>query len=182
MLRKLAVIFVAVFLRSAGSRVQAFALFLLLLIFLALTHRRRPFLTRRLNQMELLSLGASAVTVYAGFFFLSARPRDDPSYDINRDFVLPPIARCLLFLQILFANLCFFVYWTSGVAASLRTKCRVKCPRLFLCCCLCNRREMLNFELKHAKAFDRIEAICGEIDGVIESKFYILASAIARTE
>ena len=88
MLRKISVIFVAVFLRSQGTRVQAFALFLLLLAFLALTHQRRPFRTRRLNRLELLSLAASAATVYAGFFFLAARSRSDPDYDINKDFTL----------------------------------------------------------------------------------------------
>ena len=74
MLRKVAVIFVAVFLRSLGTRVQAFSLFLLLLGFLALTHRHRPYRTRPLNHLELLSLTASSATVYCGFFFLSARP------------------------------------------------------------------------------------------------------------
>ena len=77
MIRKVAVIFVAVFLRSLGTRVQAFVLFLVLLVFLALTHRRRPYRTRRLNYLELLSLGASTTTVYTGFFFLASRPRSD---------------------------------------------------------------------------------------------------------
>ena len=127
-MRKVVVIFVAVFLRSLGTRIQAFILFLVLLIFLALTHRRRPFRLRFLNNLELLSLGASAATIYAGFFFLSALPRSDPSFDINKDFDLPPIARWLLFLQILFANVWFFVAWISCVAASIRAKCRVSCP------------------------------------------------------
>ena len=77
MLRRISVIFVAVFLRSQGTRVQAFALFLLLLAFLTLTHQRHPFRTRHLNQLELLSLTASAATVYAGFFFLAARTRSE---------------------------------------------------------------------------------------------------------
>ena len=84
MLRKVAVIFVAVFLRSLGTRIQAFALFVLLLAFLGLTHQRRPFRTRRLNHLELLSLAASASTVYAGFFFLAARPRADPASTSTR--------------------------------------------------------------------------------------------------
>lgn len=137
MLRKVGVIFVAVFLRSLGTRIQAFALFLLLLAFLALTHRHRPFRTRQLNQLELLSLIASAATVYAGFFYLSARSPTDPAFDLNKDFTLPPVARWLLFIFIVSMNIWFLVYWFSMASSSLRTACRNKCKGLYLACCLC---------------------------------------------
>ena len=140
MLRKVAVIFVAVFLRSLGMRIQAFALFLLLLAFLALTHRRRPFRTRSLNNLELISLAALAATVYAGFFYLSARPRSDPAFDQNKDFEMSNASRWVLFVFIVGLNLAFLIAWGSGVSAAFRAICRLRCPRMFLCCCLCNRR------------------------------------------
>lgn len=143
MLRKVAVIFVAVFLRSLGTRIQAFTLFLLLLGFLLFTHQRQPFLTRHLNRLELISLGSSAATVYAGFFFLASRPRSDPAYDINKDFALANSSRWMLFLFILGFNIAFMVLWISSVFQALRTKCRVKCPKVYIFCCLCQRESLL---------------------------------------
>ena len=43
MLRKVAMIFIAVFLRSSGTRVQAFVVFILLLFFVILTEEKKPY-------------------------------------------------------------------------------------------------------------------------------------------
>ncbi len=85
MFRKVAMIFVAVFLRSLGTRIQAFSVFLLLLFFSVLTVECKPYVSRRLNSLELVSLLVSCVTIYAGFFFLSASTTSDPSFDVNKD-------------------------------------------------------------------------------------------------
>ena len=46
MYRKVAMIFVSVFLQALGTRIQAFSVFLLILVFVVLTAKRRPYLTR----------------------------------------------------------------------------------------------------------------------------------------
>ena len=143
MFRKAAMIFIAVFLRSLGTRVQAFAVFLLVLGFVAATLRRKPYLARQLNDLEVISLLSSGVTLYAGFFFLSSRPRESPDFDPSRDFTLDPPAQWFFFTVIILSNAAFFFLWAWGFSAQLRARCRVRWPRLYLCCCLCSRRHLL---------------------------------------
>ena len=85
MFRKVAMIFIAVFLRSLGTRIQAFTVFLLLLFFVIATVEKKPYLTRKLNSLELVSLVTSCITIYSGFFFLSATEETEPSFDSNKD-------------------------------------------------------------------------------------------------
>ena len=85
MLRKVAMIFIAVFLRSLGTRVQALTVFLLLLFFLFITLAKRPFLTRKLNSLELISLTSSSLTIYAGFFFQASLSSNSLNFDTNKD-------------------------------------------------------------------------------------------------
>ena len=46
MCRKVAMIFIAVFLKASGSKIQAFVVFLIILIFILVTARVKPYLTR----------------------------------------------------------------------------------------------------------------------------------------
>ncbi len=85
MFRKVVMIFIAVFLRSLGTRIQAFTVFLLLLFFVILTVERKPYVTRRLNNLEVISLVTSCITIYSGFFFLSAEDSSSASFDANKD-------------------------------------------------------------------------------------------------
>ena len=52
MYRKVAMIFISVFLQAVGTRVQAFSVFLLIVLFVVLTAKRRPYLSRQLNDLE----------------------------------------------------------------------------------------------------------------------------------
>lgn len=85
MFRKVAMIFISVFLRSLGTRIQAFTVFLLLLFFVIATVEKKPYLTRKLNNLELISLVTSCTTIYSGFFFLSATESSSPNFDSNKD-------------------------------------------------------------------------------------------------
>jgi len=71
MYRKIAIIFISIFLRVLGTMTQALVVFLLLIVFLALTGKIMPFNTQSLNDMELLSLTTSMMTIYCGLYFLS---------------------------------------------------------------------------------------------------------------
>ena len=96
MYRKVAMIFVSVFLQAFGTRIQAFTVFLLILFFVVLTSKRRPYLSRQLNDLEQISLVTSGVTIYSGMLFLSsldsANSAFDPSKDCKSPSLLSPLS------------------------------------------------------------------------------------------
>ena len=74
MYRKIAVIFVSVFLKLAGVITQALVIFLVLIIFLILNIKLKPFTFQALNDMEMMSLITCMLTIYWGLFFISDMP------------------------------------------------------------------------------------------------------------
>ena len=85
MLRKVAMILINTFLASLGRIVQALAILLLLLVYLHYTLTHRPYISRRLNDLEVISLVTSFITIYAGVFFLSSRDSTEQTFDPNLD-------------------------------------------------------------------------------------------------
>lgn len=85
MLRKVAMVFISVCLRSLGKIVQALAVIVLLVLYLFLTFRNKPYMTYRLNKLELTSLISSSLSIYSGIFFLSSRNPNDSSFVPNED-------------------------------------------------------------------------------------------------
>lgn len=85
MFRKVAMIFITIFLSTLGQIVQALAVIILLIVYLFMTMRKKPYTTRRLNELEIMSLLVSSVTIYAGVFFLSSRDSSEPSFNPNQD-------------------------------------------------------------------------------------------------
>ena len=85
MFRKVAMIFITVFLSSLGRIVQALSVILLLIFYLFYAIRKKPYTTRRLNELEIISLLTSSTTIYCGVFFLSSRETTDPSFTPNVD-------------------------------------------------------------------------------------------------
>ena len=71
MYRKIALIFISVFVSSYGIITQALVVFLLLIGFFFVNMKKQPFQTTVLNDLETLSLVTSMVTIYCGLFFLS---------------------------------------------------------------------------------------------------------------
>ena len=74
MYRKIWVIFISVFLKLAGVITQALVIFLVLIIFLILNLKLRPFTFQALNDMEMMSLITWMLTIYWGLFFISDMP------------------------------------------------------------------------------------------------------------
>ena len=64
MYRKITVIFISVFLKIAGVITQALVIFLVLIIFLILNLKLMPFAFKSLNDMEMLSIITSMLTIY----------------------------------------------------------------------------------------------------------------------
>ena len=81
--RKLAVAALAVFVPAA--KVQAFLLLALLLTCALATSRVRPFRSAALNNLEVLSFGALAASVFAACFYLSALDPSSPDFNQGRD-------------------------------------------------------------------------------------------------
>ena len=71
MYRKIVIVFISVFLSAYGVITQALVVFVLLVSFLLINIKLKPFALVVLNEMETLSLTTSMITVYCGLFFLS---------------------------------------------------------------------------------------------------------------
>jgi len=76
LIRKTLVVLIFVFLNVISVQAQAFATFLVLLVFSALQIKIRPYCDKRLNRLELLSLITLLVMTYSGMFFLSGGSTD----------------------------------------------------------------------------------------------------------
>ena len=85
MYRKVAMIFISVFLNGIGTMIQALVVMVLLVFFIVVTQRYKPYYSRQLNDLEIVSLITSCITFYCGLFFLSSKSPSDPSYEANRD-------------------------------------------------------------------------------------------------
>lgn len=85
MLRKVVMIFISVFLRSQGTRIQALTVFLFLLFAAIFTLKQKPYVKRQMNNLEILSLVTSCITIYCGFFFLSHKVSSEPTFDPSKD-------------------------------------------------------------------------------------------------
>lgn len=71
MVRKIAIIFIQVFLAQEGKIVQALTMLVFLTLCMGLTGIKRPFDNVWLNSLEELSLLSSSITVFCGIFFIA---------------------------------------------------------------------------------------------------------------
>lgn len=85
MYRKVAMIFISVFLNGIGAMVQALVVLLLLIFFILLTLHKKPYHSRKLNDLEIVSLVTSCIAFYCGLYFLSSKSPDDPSFVTSKD-------------------------------------------------------------------------------------------------
>jgi hypothetical protein len=72
--KKLILIAACIFVTVFGSLTQALLTVLVLVIFLILTARKRPFILDPLFDLEALSLATQMITVYCGLFYLADTP------------------------------------------------------------------------------------------------------------
>ena len=84
-LRKAAIAAVSVFLIQAGTLVQSFLLLVLLVVSLLLSLRMQPYERPLLNHLELASLGALLISVFAGLFFLASRHSASAFFQQGKD-------------------------------------------------------------------------------------------------
>jgi len=68
--RKVALIFIQVFLVQYGNNTQAVEVFLLLIFLILVSMNKKPFQTEALNNLETVSLVVSMITIFCGIFFI----------------------------------------------------------------------------------------------------------------
>jgi hypothetical protein len=95
--RKLGIISCAVFLSNYSVYVQALCTFIFVGFGFLLQLRWQPFKLQQLNKMEIRSIVVSAVTLYAGLFFMTDE--------------LNEFWKIVLFVFMILANFAFLYYW-----------------------------------------------------------------------
>ena len=83
MYRKILIIFISVFLGAYGVITQALVVFVLLILFLMINIKIKPFSLVVLNEMESISLITSMITIYCGLFYISDMPTSYTTDDDN---------------------------------------------------------------------------------------------------
>ena len=137
MYRKTSIIFISVFLGIAGVITQAFVVFLVLIIFLYLNVKIKPYAFEDLNDMETFSILTSMITVYCGLYYLSDQPEIYSSSDssvasADNGLRLNNTAKLILFMMILLSNMAFFTYWGYKMGSELKNTIRSKFKRIYL--------------------------------------------------
>ena len=124
MYRKIAVVFISVFLSNYGVISQALVVFFLLIAFLFFNMKKEPFQTVALNDLETLSLLTSMITIYCGLFFVSSIDssyiEEDP--DLEGSLSLDNNTKLFFFSVIMVANIVFFSYFGVKMYQEVKQK------------------------------------------------------------
>ena len=139
MFRKVTIIFISVLLQGLGTRIQAFSVFFVIIVFIMITARHKPYLSRQMNDLELISLVTSGVTISSRVFFLSSLDSSLLNFNPSKDFELSFTFKWIFFALILLSNAFFLMSWLYYFFQEIQDKCRQKVPRIYKCCCLCCR-------------------------------------------
>ena len=146
MYRKIAMIFISVFITPYGVIVQAMIVFLLMIIFLILTLKKKPYLALSLNELEAVSLVTSTISIYCGIFFITNIPQSDvlalPS-SVKSVVTLSNNMKLLFFLVIMISNLMFFGMWLYKMIQEVRNTILLKMEKIYLYLFLCGDRAKL---------------------------------------
>lgn len=102
--------------------------------------KKKPYVLIVLNNLELISLVTSMITVYCGIFFIADKPsdwiKDNP--EVSKGSIsLSENSLLILFIIIVVANLIFFTIWGYSMLLEIRLKIRSKFPKLYVAVCLC---------------------------------------------
>mmetsp|Transcript_20833 Transcript_20833/g.19879 ORF Transcript_20833/g.19879 Transcript_20833/m.19879 type:complete len:204 (-) Transcript_20833:986-1597(-) len=143
MYRKILLIFVAVFVQAYGVISQALIVFIMLIGFLLVTSKKKPFVSLALNDLEIYSLSSSMITVYCALFFISDTAADAAGTTAESTLVLSEEMKLAFFVLILFSNLVFILYWTLKMYQALQSMLILKMGKIYIILCLCCRAKKL---------------------------------------
>lgn len=118
-----------------------------MLIFLVATLKKKPYLAVALNDLEMISLLTSSLSIYCGFFFISSIPEADmaslPAV-VKGGIALSDNMKLILFMIILISNVCFFGYWAFKMFQEMKATFIKKAEKIYLLLCLCGNRVKLS--------------------------------------
>mmetsp|Transcript_34091 Transcript_34091/g.33280 ORF Transcript_34091/g.33280 Transcript_34091/m.33280 type:complete len:194 (+) Transcript_34091:818-1399(+) len=141
MYRKIILIIIQVFVQAYGVISQALIVFILLICFLLVNTKKKPFVSLALNDLETYSLAASMITIYCGLFFIS--DMKDSQESGAAQLVLSEAVKMLFFVVIVFVNLVFFIFWGYKMYQEMKQMLIIKYGKVYLILCLClNRRKL----------------------------------------
>ena len=86
MIRKVIIVFVLTYLSTKGKTYQLLVIFLILSICLAIQGAWKPFIEPNLNRIEVFSILASFITIYAGYYFVVGDESDKYSEGSRQQF------------------------------------------------------------------------------------------------
>lgn len=94
----------------------------MLIFFLLITLKKKPFSTKKLNDMELLSIVTSLISVYCALYFIQdvSESESEEKKDSDNSITLSEPAKLLFFMVILTSNMAFFVYWVISMYFELK--------------------------------------------------------------
>mmetsp|Transcript_28796 Transcript_28796/g.21454 ORF Transcript_28796/g.21454 Transcript_28796/m.21454 type:complete len:94 (-) Transcript_28796:73-354(-) len=84
---------------------------MLLITFLLINSKKKPFVNLALNDLETFSLSASMITIYCGLFFISDTKGSITDDSTIAQLILSEQVKMVFFSIIVFVNLVFFIYW-----------------------------------------------------------------------
>ena len=143
--RKICIVFVAVFLTSVSTTVQALTAVVVIMASFYFQEVKKPYDTAELNSLELRSITVSGITIYSGLYYLT----DDIDHFV----------KILFFAIILGANLYFLFYWIFGLfAAGIDKIARTK-PHLIHSLCKCCPSIIYAAEKALEKEYDLTEIL-----------------------
>lgn len=156
MYRKIGMIFIAVFIQPYGVIVQAMIVFLLMVIFLLITIKKKPYLSLAINELETISLVTSSLSIFCGIFFISSIPASDiPNIpeSVKGTIVLSDNMKFALFAVIVAANVLFFSSWIYNMIKEIHSTLIKKFEKVYLALVLCGNRT----KMEQLKNRQRIE-------------------------
>ena len=94
----------------------------MLVFFLLITLKKKPFSTKKLNDMELLSIVTSLISVYCALYFIQdvSERESEVKKDTDTSITLSEPIKLLFFMIILISNMAFFVYWIISMYFELK--------------------------------------------------------------
>ena len=105
--RKMAIVFISVFLVSLEVTTQALVAFVVMMFAYIAHYKKRPFEPAELDDAEYRSIVCEAITLYCGMYFLSDDVKSSDRW------------KWFFFILIVLANLYFGIYWTIRFSNSI---------------------------------------------------------------
>ena len=174
MYRKIAITLISVFLSVYGVITQALVVFLVLIIFLILNIKLLPYAFKSLNEMEMLSILTSMLTIYCGLFFISDMPEvynssDSSVREADNGLRLSEGTKLFFFIIIILWNIMFFIYWAKKMYDEASSTFRTKFRKLYLCIWLWGNKYRLEKEIRNRIIKDKNDILQEQFDVYIEN-------------